>query len=63
LRDGERHVVLVGCMAALALTGRSARSVDRHASTARLVRSGGPTTALLVPALRAWRWAYGRPAD
>lgn len=61
LRDGERHLVLVGCMASLALTGRSARSAQRRASTARLVRSGGPTTAVLVPALRTWRWLHRRP--
>jgi tetraprenyl-beta-curcumene synthase len=55
LPDGERHVVLVGCMAALALTGSSVRN---RPATARIIRSGGPTTALLVPALRAWRWIY-----
>jgi len=60
LRDGERHLVLVGCMASLALTGGSSRSARRRASTARLVQSGGPMTAVLIPALHTWRWMHRR---
>jgi hypothetical protein len=60
LRDGERHLVLVGCMASLALTGRGAHSARRRASTEWLVRCGGPMTTALVPALRTWRRLHHR---
>ncbi|WP_027006395.1 DUF2600 family protein [Conexibacter woesei] len=59
---GERHVVIVGGMAALFLSGDAARRPERRATTAALVRSGGTLTRVLVPFLRAWRIAYGQRA-
>jgi tetraprenyl-beta-curcumene synthase len=63
LRNGERHVVIVTSMAALALSSDTARSRPRQADTATLARSGGCTTRALIPILRAWRLAYQRTAD
>lgn len=60
LPSGERHAVIVGAMAALALSGDAARRPERRATTAALARSGGTLTQVLVPILRAWRVAYGR---
>jgi tetraprenyl-beta-curcumene synthase len=60
LRDGHRHVVIVGCMIALYLSKESARTPDLRATTAELVESGGSLVRLLLPILRAWRWAYAQ---
>lgn len=60
LPAGERHVVIVGGMAALFLSGDAARRPEWRATTAALARSGGTLTRVLVPILRAWRIAYGR---
>jgi tetraprenyl-beta-curcumene synthase len=58
LPEGERHEVIVGAMAALALSGDAARRSDRRRATLALVGSGGPLTQLMMPLLRAWRVAY-----
>jgi tetraprenyl-beta-curcumene synthase len=63
LRNAERHVVIVASMAALWLSSDTARRTERRAATAAMARSGGGTTRLLIPILRAWRMAYGRTAD
>lgn len=60
LPAGERHAVIVGAMAALALSGDAARLPERREATTALIRSGGTLTRVLVPMLRAWRVAYGR---
>jgi tetraprenyl-beta-curcumene synthase len=61
LRNGERHVVIVTSMTALALSSDTARSL--RASTSRLADHGGTMTKLLVPVLRAWRIAYDQRSD
>ncbi len=63
LRNAERHMVIVASMAALALSSDTARRTDMREATAAMARSGGGTTRLLIPVLRAWRVAYGRTAD
>jgi tetraprenyl-beta-curcumene synthase len=63
LRNAERHVVIVASMAALALSSDTARRADMRAATAAMARSGGGTTRLLIPVLRAWRMAYRRTPD
>ena len=49
LPAGERHVVIVGGMAALFLCGDAARRPEWRATTAALARSGGTLTRVLVP--------------
>jgi tetraprenyl-beta-curcumene synthase len=63
LRNAERHVVIVASMAALWLSSDTARRIDLREVTAAMARSGGGTTRLLIPVLRAWRMAYGRTSD
>jgi tetraprenyl-beta-curcumene synthase len=63
LRHGERHLVIVGCMAALALSSDAARSPALRSTTASLARSGGLLTRALIPVLRAWRVVYERTGD
>jgi tetraprenyl-beta-curcumene synthase len=63
LRNAERHVVIVASMAALWLSSDTARCTERRAATAAMARSGGGTTRMLIPILRAWRMAYGRTSD
>ncbi|HEV7774280.1 MAG TPA: DUF2600 family protein [Conexibacter sp.] len=60
LRDGDRHLVIVGCMIALYLSKQSARAPELRATTAALVESGGSLVRLLLPILRAWRWVYAQ---
>ena len=60
LRDGHRHLVIVGCMIALYLSKDSARAPELHPTTAALVESGGSLVRLLLPILRAWRWVYAQ---
>jgi tetraprenyl-beta-curcumene synthase len=55
LRNGHRHVVIVGCMIALYLSKESARAPELRAATASLVEAGGSLVRLLLPILRAWR--------
>lgn len=62
LRHGDRHVVIVACMVALALSSASVRTPEARASSGRIAQAGGPMTRLLVPFLRAWRLAYREPS-
>jgi tetraprenyl-beta-curcumene synthase len=62
LRHGARHRVLVCAMAAMYLSKDSVREPMWRAQTRSLVRSGGPLTRLLVPALRAWRVVHHQQA-
>jgi tetraprenyl-beta-curcumene synthase len=58
LRDGHRHVVIVGCMIAMYLTKDSARTSELRATTRTFVDAGGSLARLLIPILRAWRLLY-----
>jgi tetraprenyl-beta-curcumene synthase len=60
LRDGHRHAVIVACMMAMYLSKDSIRTPQMRATTASLIRAGGPLARLLVPVLRLWRIAYGQ---
>lgn len=60
LPDGERHVVIVGCMVALYLSKASARTPELCGPTRELVAGGGSLVRLLLPVLRGWRLAYGQ---
>ena len=55
LRDGARHRVLVGAMAAMYLSKDSVRAPRWRRHTRTLIRASGGLTRLLVPVLRAWR--------
>jgi tetraprenyl-beta-curcumene synthase len=63
LRNAERHVVIVGSMAALWLSSDTARRADLREATAAMARSGGGMTRLLIPVLRTWRMAHRRTSD
>lgn len=58
LHHGERHTLLVACMAAMYLSKDSARAPDMREATAALIDAGGTLTKLLHPVLRLWRIAY-----
>lgn len=58
LRDGHRHLVIVGCMIALYLSKESAHALELRPTTASLVASSGSLVRLLLPILRAWRTFY-----
>jgi tetraprenyl-beta-curcumene synthase len=58
LRDGHRHVVIVGCMIAMYLSKDSARTPQLRSTTDAIARAGGSLTRSLVPVLRAWRVLY-----
>jgi len=60
LSNSHRHAVIVACMMAMYLSKDSARTPQMRATTASLVRAGGPLARLLVPVLRLWRIAYGQ---
>lgn len=60
LRDGDRHLVIVGCMIALYLSKDSAHAPDLRTTTTSLVESGGSLVRLLLPLLRAWRVVYAQ---
>lgn len=62
LPNGERHAVLVACMAAMYLSKDAARSPELRATTCGLAHAGGSLTRLLLPILRAWRIRYGQRA-
>lgn len=55
LQCGARHRVIVSAMAAMYLSKNSVRDPAWRAHTRALVRSAGPLTRLLIPALRLWR--------
>ncbi len=60
LPDGERHSLIVACMAAMYLSKDSARTQALHGDTKSLVKAGGTLTRLLLPILRLWRIAYSQ---
>ncbi len=59
LRDGEKHVVIAGCMFAMYLSRDSALAPPRREITKRLIWAGGSLARLLHPLLRLWRIVYG----
>jgi tetraprenyl-beta-curcumene synthase len=59
LRDGEKHVVIAGCMFAMYLSRDSALAPPRRETTTRLICAGGSLACLLHPLLRLWRTVYG----
>lgn len=62
LKDGERHVLITACMAAMYLSKDSARTRATRDTTLALAGAGGPLTRLLLPILRLWRIAYAQCA-
>jgi tetraprenyl-beta-curcumene synthase len=60
LPDGEGHVLIVACMAAMYLSKDSARTDAMRDATRALIRAGGPLPCLLLPILRLWRVAYSQ---
>jgi tetraprenyl-beta-curcumene synthase len=60
LRNGHRHVVIVGCMVAMYLSKDSARAPGLQAATTTLVDAGGSLVRLLLPILRTWRLVYAQ---
>ncbi len=62
LQRGDRHAVIAACMVAMYASKDSARTPQMRATTASLVRAGGPLARMLVPVLRLWRIAYGQQA-
>ena len=60
LPDGERHTLIVACMAAMYLSKDSADTPALRESTKTLVKAGGALTRLLLPILRLWRIAYSQ---
>ena len=60
LPDGERHVLIVACMAAMYLSKDSARAPALRDSTRDLLAHGGSLSRLLLPILRMWRIAYAQ---
>lgn len=55
---GERHMVIVGCMAAMYLSKDSVRTDPMRGHTRAIANAGGPLTRSLVPVLRLWRMAH-----
>jgi tetraprenyl-beta-curcumene synthase len=60
LPDGERHVLIVACMAAMYLSKDSARTAVLREHTRSLIHAGGPLARLLLPVLRLWRTVYAQ---
>jgi tetraprenyl-beta-curcumene synthase len=60
LPGGERHTLIVACMAAMYLSKDSASSPALRAGTKNLIAAGGPLTRLLLPILRLWRIVYSQ---
>jgi tetraprenyl-beta-curcumene synthase len=60
LPDGERHVLIVACMAAMYLSKDSARTRAMRETTTSLACTGGSLPLLLLPILRLWRIAYSQ---
>ncbi len=59
LREGEKHVVIAGCMFAMYLSRDSALVPPMRETTEHLIRAGGSLARVLHPLLRLWRSAYG----
>jgi tetraprenyl-beta-curcumene synthase len=60
LPDGERHVLLVACMAAMYLSRDSVRTAAVRPDTRALIYASGPLARALLPILRLWRVAYAK---
>jgi tetraprenyl-beta-curcumene synthase len=60
LPDGERHILIVACMAAMYLSKDSAGSVPMRVGTRRVLATSGSLPRLLLPVLRLWRVAYSQ---
>jgi tetraprenyl-beta-curcumene synthase len=60
LPDGERHSLIVACMAAMYLSKESARCPALHENAKSFLEAGGALTRLLLPILRLWRIAYSQ---
>ncbi len=60
LPNGERHTLLVACMAAMYLSKDSARTQTMRETTRGLVSAGGSLTRVLLPILRLWRIAQAQ---
>jgi tetraprenyl-beta-curcumene synthase len=60
LPGGERHTLIVACMAAMYLSKDSARTAAMREDTHALIRAGGPLARLLLPILRLWRLVYAQ---
>jgi tetraprenyl-beta-curcumene synthase len=57
LPDGERHILIVACMAAMYLSKDSAWAPELRRGTEALLKEGGTLPRLLLPVLRVWRIA------
>lgn len=60
LPDGERHILIVACMAAMYLSKDSARIAAMRITTRRVLARSGSLPRLLLPMLRLWRVAYSQ---
>jgi tetraprenyl-beta-curcumene synthase len=60
LPRGERHTLIVACMAAMYLSKDSARTPRLRETTRGLVYAAGSLTSALYPLLRLWRIAYAQ---
>jgi tetraprenyl-beta-curcumene synthase len=60
LPNGERHTLIVACMAAMYLSKDSARTPAMRATTRSFIDAGGSLTKLLLPILRLWRIVYSQ---
>ncbi len=60
LPDGERHSLIVACMAAMYLSKDSARTPTLAKDTNELTQAGGRLTRVLLPVLRIWRIVYSQ---
>lgn len=59
LPGGEKHLVVLACMAAMYLTQDEARRPPLLDHTPAIARAGGLLTTALIPVLRLWRLLYG----
>ncbi len=59
LDEGEKHVVIAGCMFAMYLSRDSALTPPMREITMRFIDAGGSLSCILHPLLRLWRTAYG----
>jgi tetraprenyl-beta-curcumene synthase len=60
LPRGQRHVLIVACMAAMYLSKDSARTPAIRPTTSEFLNAGGSLTTFLHPVLRLWRIAYAQ---
>jgi tetraprenyl-beta-curcumene synthase len=60
LPRGQRHVLIVACMAAMYLSKDSARTPAMRPTTSEFLHAGGSLTRFLLPVLRLWRIAYAQ---